>query len=147
MTRISPKEAAELMRQGWKYIDVRSEPEFERGRPEGAYNVPLTHFDPMRGMVPNRDFVRVIEALFPRDTKLVVGCERGNRSMRAVQILEAAGYSEVVDQRSGFGGATDPFGRVVEPGWRDAGLPVAAGAAGDLGWPALRAKADAAAKT
>ena len=140
MVRVSPQEAAELLKQGWKHVDVRSEPEFERGHPEGAYNIPLLNFHPIRGMVPNRDFVRVIEALFPRETKLVVGCERGNRSMRAVQLLEAAGYNDVVDQRAGFGGAADPFGRVVEAGWRDAGLPVAAGGGGELGWEALRAR-------
>src|SRR5262249_27311884 len=36
MKRISAKDAKELMDEGWTYVDVRSEPEFERGHPAGA---------------------------------------------------------------------------------------------------------------
>jgi rhodanese-related sulfurtransferase len=94
-------------------------------------------------MVPNRDFVKVVEAIFPRDARLVMGCETGNRSMRALQILEAAGYNDVADNRCGFGGAKDPYGRVVEAGWKDAGLPVKTGLGDELGWESLRARAEA----
>jgi hypothetical protein len=43
-------------------------------------------------------------------------------------VLEAAGYQHLVDQHAGFGGARDAFGRLAEPGWREAGLPVESGA-------------------
>jgi rhodanese-related sulfurtransferase len=59
----------------------------------------------------------VLEKLFPKESKLVVGCKAGGRSMRAAGMLEAAGYASVVDQRAGFEGGG-------EPGWRPKGLPV-----------------------
>ncbi len=126
MKRVSPKEAKALLEEGWMYVDVRSEPEFEQGHPAGAMNIPLMHAGPL-GMTPNPDFLRVIEAVLPKDSKLVVGCQSGGRSMRAAQFLEGAGYQFVVDQRAGFGGARDQSGRVVEPGWAAEKLPVETG--------------------
>jgi rhodanese-related sulfurtransferase len=116
--RVSPAEAAALIEQdGWLYLDVRSVPEFDAGHPEGAYNIPLLH---MQGpsLVANGRFVAECQAVFPADTKLVVGCKSGGRSLQAASMLMAAGYASVVDQRAGFDGAS-------EPGWRHAGLPVA----------------------
>ncbi len=123
MKRVSPKEAFDLMQKdGYVYVDVRSIPEFEAGHPEGAFNVPVLHLGP-GGMKPNPDFLAVMEKHFARDAKIVVGCKAGGRSSRAASILESAGFTNVVDQRAGFDGAMDPMGRVVEPGWRPAGLP------------------------
>lgn len=126
--RISPQEASELMQgAGYAYIDVRSIPEFGAGHPKGAYNIPLLHRGPS-GMSPNADFLAIVESVFPKDAKLVVGCQVGGRSLRAAGMLIAAGYTEVVDQRAGFGGARGPFGEIEEPGWQTAGLEVATGA-------------------
>jgi rhodanese-related sulfurtransferase len=121
--RVSPPEAAELLKQGWHYVDVRSIPEFDEGHPQGAANVPLLH---MRGgrMAPNPDFQRVMQANFAKDSQLVIGCKSGGRSAQAAAILEAAGYTSVVDMRGGFGGERDAYGRVSVPGWAEAGLPV-----------------------
>lgn len=139
--RVSPKEAQELIeREGYVYVDVRSVPEYEGGHPSGSYNVPVAHASP-GGMQPNPDFVRVMEASFPKDAKLVLGCMSGNRSMRAAGALEQAGYTDVVDQRAGWGGAKDPFGRVTEPGWSAAGLPTATGPDAERGYDALKKKA------
>jgi hypothetical protein len=44
--------------------------------------------------------------------------------MRAAEALTADGYTHVIDQRAGFEGPRDAFGRVLEPGWSPAGLPV-----------------------
>jgi rhodanese-related sulfurtransferase len=121
--RISPKEAHDLVaNEGYVLVDVRSVPEFTESHPEGAYNVPLNHMG-AGGMTPNADFLRVMEATFPKDTKIVVACKAGGRSMKAAQQLTAAGYTNIVDQRAGFSGAADPFGK-LEPGWGPAGLPV-----------------------
>lgn len=123
--RISPQEAHDLVaKEGYVLVDVRSIPEFDQSHPEGAYNVPLNHMGPA-GMTPNADFLTVMQANFPKDTKIVVACKAGGRSMRAAQALVAAGYTTVVDQRAGFSGAADPFGKISEPGWEAAGLPVA----------------------
>ena len=123
MKRVSPKEAKALMDEGWTYLDVRSEPEFQEGHPAGALNIPLMHAGSV-GFVPNPDFLRVVEMAISKDTKLVLGCRSGGRSMQAAQLLERAGYLHLVDQRAGFGGARDQAGRVIEPGWTAEKLPV-----------------------
>src|ERR1700710_2830404 len=94
--RVSPAEAKQLVDEGWTYLDVRSEPEFAAGHPAGAHNVPVMHAGP-RGMSPNPDFVAVVEALHPRDARLVLGCRSGQRSMRAAEMLVAAGFTSIVD--------------------------------------------------
>lgn len=139
--RVSPTEAKSLMdEQGYVMIDVRSVPEFEAGHPEGAYNVPLNHAGPT-GMVPNPDFLAIVEASFPKDQKLVVACKAGGRSMKAATLLEQAGYADLVDQRAGWSGAADPFGKGMEPGWSAAGLPTALVAAPGRSYAELEASA------
>lgn len=136
--RISPQEAQELItQQGYAYVDVRSVGEFEGGHPEGSFNVPLLDAGPA-GMVPNPDFVAVMGRAFPKDAKLVVGCLAGGRSARACAALEAAGFTNLVDQRAGWGGAKDQFGRLTEPGWSGAGLPSAAGPDATRGYDAMK---------
>ena len=144
MKQVSVVEAHELVQQGHVYVDVRSSAEFEHGHPAGAFNVPLLEADERTGMLqPNADFVRVMQATFPADTKLLVGCQMGGRSQRAAQMLAAFGFTDVANVRGGFGGARDPMsGRVVESGWADSGLPVEDGQPADRHYEALRAKAD-----
>jgi len=138
--RVSPSEAKGLIdAEGYLYVDVRSEPEFAAGHPVGAHNVPLMHAGP-KGMTPNPDFLRVIEAVYPKGRKLVLGCAAGGRSLRAVEMLIASGYTTVIDQRAGFGGARDAFGQISEPGWAAAGLPVETATPGGS-YAELRAKA------
>lgn len=123
--RILPEDALRLMEdEGYAYIDVRSINEFEGGHPEGAYNVPLKHMAP-GGMQENEDFLEVMEACFPKDAKIIVACKAGGRSKAAAEALEAAGYTDVVDQLAGFVGARDAFGQMEEAGWQPSGLPVA----------------------
>ncbi|MBI3181109.1 MAG: rhodanese-like domain-containing protein [Myxococcales bacterium] len=125
MRRISPREAQALLEQGWVYLDVRSESEFAQGHPAGAYNIPLMH-SAARGLVPNPDFQQVVEGAFPKDAKLVLGCVSGGRSLRAGQVLEGMGYTQLADQRCGFAGGRDASGR-TELGWLAEGLPVESG--------------------
>jgi rhodanese-related sulfurtransferase len=121
--RVSPDEARRMIDdEGYVYVDVRSVPEFDAGHPEGSYNVPLAHAGP-RGMVPNASFVEVMKRHFPLDSRIVVGCRSGGRSLQAAALLQSAGYTDVVDQRAGFEGGPDALGR-MEPGWRYCGLPV-----------------------
>jgi rhodanese-related sulfurtransferase len=120
--RVSPQEADVLVKdEGYAYVDVRSIPEFDAGHPTGAYNIPLMHATPS-GMRPNADFMKVISAAFPKHSRLVLGCRSGNRSLRAAEVLIAAGYETVVDQRAGTEGARDAFGQLHEAGWHGAGL-------------------------
>ena len=113
---------------GAVYLDVRTEAEFEAGHPAGARSVPVVFFDPAtRRPVPNPDFVATVERTIPRSTKLLVGCQSGSRSAHACELLVQAGFTDVTNVRGGFGGARDQSGRVVVPGWREAGLPVETG--------------------
>ena len=121
--RVTPGEADALMKEGWIYLDVRSIPEFEGGHPTGAVNVPLLHNAGGR-MAPNPAFQSVVEGNFAKDAKIVVGCKAGPRSMQAAALLDAAGYTNLVEVRGGFHGERDNFGRVAVAGWLESGLPV-----------------------
>ena len=122
--RVTPEEAAKLLAEGYVYVDVRSIPEYEQGHPTGAKNVPFMHFDAGR-MVLNPEFMQVMEKLFPKDSKLVIGCKSGGRSLQAATLLERIGYKNLVDMRGGFGGEVNPHtGQMGVPGWASAGLPV-----------------------
>ncbi len=124
--RISPEEAQRRLdsEEGWTYIDVRDESEFEQAHVAGSKNVPVLQRT-MMGMTPNEDFVSVVEANFAKDAKLVIGCLRGGRSMRAAMMLESAGFVNCVDMRGGLDGEIDPAtGQVGYEGWARRGLPV-----------------------
>jgi len=124
--------------EGATYIDVRSIPEFQKGHPAGAFNVPLLHADPAtRQMRPNAEFLDVMRANFPMDAKLVIGCQMGGRSQRAAEILADAGYYDVANVLGGYGGAPQ-MGHI---GWVQAGLPVERQADGTRQYDALLKKA------
>ena len=129
---VSPTEAKELLEgdAGAVYLDVRSIPEYENGRPAGAFNIPVMHRHAV-GMVPNPDFVQVVQAHFAADAKLLVGCQSGARSMHACEALVAAGFADVANVTAGFGGSR------TERGWLALGLPVESGASDDKGYAAL----------
>ncbi len=122
------------------YLDVRTEAEFAQGHPAGAINIPVVFIKGPGQMEPNDDFLRVAEKALPTDKKLVVGCMAGGRSQRACEILEGAGFNDLTNVRGGFGGARDQSGRVVVPGWRNAGLPVS-DEVGENSYQTLRRKA------
>ena len=122
---VSPEEAAALLADGYVYVDVRSEPEFEAGHVPGALNVPLLH-QGAAGMTPNPEFLSVMQQAFGAGEKIIVGCKAGGRSKKAADQLAQAGFSELTDMSAGWDGARDAFGRLV-PGWSKAGLPVEAG--------------------
>jgi len=123
MKQITVQEAHAAQQQGATYVDVRSTGEFAAGYPAGAINVPLIEPDEETGEAQaNPDFVRVIQARFEPDAPLLVGCQMGSRSVRAAQILESFGFTNVANVRGGFGGARSMMGH--EAGWAEAGLPI-----------------------
>jgi rhodanese-related sulfurtransferase len=122
------------------YLDVRTEGEFAQGHADGALNVPVVFIKGPGQMEPNEDFLAVVKKTLPADSKLVVGCMAGGRSQRACEMLEEAGYANLINVRGGYGGARDGSGAIVVAGWRDEGLPVST-ATGDAAYAALKAKA------
>jgi rhodanese-related sulfurtransferase len=141
----SVSEAHDLQNRGGSYVDVRSTGEFAGGHPKGALNVPIFEPDEDTGqMAPNPDFLRVMQATFTPDSPLLIGCQVGGRAVRAAQMLASFGFTDVTVVRGGFQGSRDPLGRVVDPGWADAGLPTASGASPGTAYRDLLAKADTA---
>ena len=130
--RISPEEAQSLLdsAQGYTYLDVRTVEEFQAGHVPGAKNVPVLERGPA-GMEPNPRFIEVVSANFPKDTKLITGCQKGARSLRAAGLLQQAGFTAVIDMRGGFGGETDASGQISYPGWKPRGLPTTTESAPD----------------
>jgi rhodanese-related sulfurtransferase len=124
---INPQQANEMLQRepGAVYIDVRTEYEFEGGHIPGAVNIPVATPDPAtRKMVPNPDFLSVVEKNFNKNKKLIVGCQAGGRSRFAGEMMDQAGFTDISNMEGGFGGARDPMGRLVTPGWTQANLPI-----------------------
>jgi rhodanese-related sulfurtransferase len=125
LQRISPEQVGPLLDQGYVYLDVRSEPEFEQGHVPGALNVPLMH-QAAGGMTANAEFMQVVEGSFAKHEKLIVGCKSGARSQRAARMMLEAGFRRLCELETGFDGSRDAFGR-VKPGYARLGLPIETG--------------------
>lgn len=128
--RVSPEEAHALVaNEGYAYVDVRTDAEFAAGRPTGAKNIPFMVAS-SGGMTKNPDFLEVMKAVYPTDARLVIGCKSGGRSLKAASELISAGFTSIVEQRAGFDGARNAFGKLVEEGWSQKGLPTESGPTG-----------------
>ena len=123
-----------MLAEGYVYVDVRSEPEFEAGHVPGALNVPLLH-QGAGGLVANPEFLSVMQQAFGTGEKMVIGCKAGGRSKKAADQLAQAGFTELADMSAGWDGSRNAFGQLV-PGWSKLGLPV------EPGKPAGQAYAD-----
>ena len=123
---VTPQQAHDILTNDASavYIDVRTEGEFANGHPQGAVNIPVAFPDPARGMMVNSDFIRVVEANFPREKKIILGCQAGPRSASAANMLQNAGFRDVSNLLGGFGGMRDSTGKIGAPGWASSGLPV-----------------------
>jgi rhodanese-related sulfurtransferase len=139
---ITPQQAHEILTDDPSvvYIDVRTEREFANGHPAGAVNIPVAFRDPARGMMMNQDFVKVVDANFPHDKKIIVGCQAGPRSNAAAGALQQAGYQDISNMIGGFGGMRDSMGMVIAPGWLNTGLPVANDNGDGVGYESLKGK-------
>ncbi len=131
--RVDPKEAAELVADGWIYVDVRSVPEFDAGHPTGAYNIPLLHQEPSGARSPNPEFAPTFARAFPdRDQQIVLGCRSGQRSFRAATMLTGMGYTNLVDMRGGWAGEQGVTG------WEAEGLPASVTPEPGRSWSELK---------
>ena len=139
---VTPQQAHDILTNDTSavYIDVRTEGEFAKSHPQGAVNIPLAFPDPARGMVVNSDFVKVVEANFPREKKIIVGCQAGPRSTSAANMLQQAGFQDVTNLLGGFGGMRDRTGSVSAPGWASSGLPVSNDNGEGINYESLKGK-------
>lgn len=122
-TEVQSAEVLELLDAGWAYLDVRTVQEFELGHVPGAFNVPF-QLGSITGLGDNPEFSSCVAAIFPKATRLIVGCHSGGRSSAARAQLLKQGYAHIATHSDGWDGRPDAFGR-KHGGWRRAGLPVA----------------------
>jgi rhodanese-related sulfurtransferase len=125
--QIDPKQTYTTLQEDKNavYIDVRTADEFAAGHVPGAVNIPVMMPDPAsRRMAPNPQFLDLVQSSFQKEKKIICGCQMGGRSQHAADLLVQAGFSDVSNMQGGFGGAKDPMGRVVAPGWLQSDLPV-----------------------
>jgi rhodanese-related sulfurtransferase len=100
----SPEEARRLLEGGsHKYLDVRTQEEYEAGHVKESVNVPV--FSSIVGgqMIPNADFLAQVEAKIPdKGTPLVVACKGGKRSALAIEKMKAIGYKDLTNLTGGY---------------------------------------------
>jgi rhodanese-related sulfurtransferase len=109
-----------ITKGGYVYVDVRDADEFEEGRPPGAVNIPFS-------ASAASQFVDAIRSRFKVDSKIVVGCNSGKRSLLAVRALIDSGFVNIIECRTGWDGTRGIFGELREAGWRRVGLPTESG--------------------
>jgi rhodanese-related sulfurtransferase len=107
--RVTPKEAADRVREGWTLVDVRAGDLRARdGRIPGAVHAPLNvlewRVDPASGAQE--------PALAGKEDRLILVCHEGYSSSLAVARLHELGYTNTTDVIGGFSA------------WATAGLPV-----------------------
>ncbi len=73
------------------YLDVREPNEWNLGHIPKAVHIP-------RGNLESK-----VEALVPRDAKVIVYCARANRSALAADTMQVMGYTDVMSLAGGWG--------------------------------------------
>jgi rhodanese-related sulfurtransferase len=88
---VGPTEAVRLMNQGAVLVDVRSQAEFDSGHILDARHV------------PQDEVAQAAETLKRfKEKVVVVCCESGMRSGAAARVLQAQGFTKVVNLRGGL---------------------------------------------
>jgi rhodanese-related sulfurtransferase len=121
------------------FIDIRTKGEFQfLGTPLVTdMNIPYMEIDDPTSwdkknnryaMSPNSDFVGAVNALVTRQhlTKtdpVILICRSGDRSSRAANLLQEAGFAKVYSVVDGFEGDMGKDGRRDVNGWKNANLP------------------------
>ena len=91
-TSVKVAEAFDLIQGGDVYIlDVRTRGEYMKGHLRGAKNIPLNDIEKRIGKVP-------------MGKKVLVYCQTGSRSVRAIRRLEVAGYPSLFHMHEGYRG-------------------------------------------
>lgn len=134
MKHLNPREAYRFLEQHPQslWIDCRSESEFylvghpivERGDDDPRRPELVVWADEISGDA-NPDFVSQVERLAThRHQPIILSCRSGQRSVRAGEALEAAGFTDIYNQAEGFEGPLDErYRRGTTAGWRFHGLP------------------------
>lgn len=106
-TDVGPLEAVRMINDGAVVLDTRSAAQFEKGHIVDAHNVPMSDLEARAGSLEKH-----------KDAQLVVYCDSGMSSSKAVDFLRRQGFGKVVGLRGGLAG------------WRQENLPVVRGGRG-----------------
>jgi phage shock protein E len=79
------RKARQMVAQGAVLLDVRTPDEYRQGHLQGALNIPVKE-------LPQR-----LAEVGPPGTAVVVYCASGMRSASAAQLLQRAGYPDVLN--------------------------------------------------
>ena len=139
---LSAPEAFKMKSEGGAkdlFIDIRTKGEFLfLGTPAVTdQNIPYMEIDDPASwdkknnrymMSPNSDFVGAVAALSARQNiaksnAIILICRSGDRSSRAANLLQEAGYTKVYSIVDGFEGDMGKDGRRDVNGWKNADLP------------------------
>ncbi|KAL8472449.1 hypothetical protein ACS0TY_028974 [Phlomoides rotata] len=101
VTTVDVHAAKNLLNQGHRYLDVRTEEEFKNGHPENALNIPYM-FNTPEGRVKNPKFLDQVLAVCGKEDNLVVGCQSGVRSVYATTDLLDAEFKHVLNMGGGY---------------------------------------------
>ncbi|XP_057494284.1 protein HIGH ARSENIC CONTENT 1, mitochondrial [Actinidia eriantha] len=98
--------AEDLLGQGRRYLDVRTNEEFSKGHIDNALNVPYM-FKTQEGRVKNPEFLAQVSSICQKEDQLIVGCNSGGRSLRACVDLLNAGFKHVTNMGGGYSAWVD----------------------------------------
>lgn len=121
---VTSSDVRQYLADGWVLLDVRPPSESKKAPIVGAVQVPLFVDDEsmslssfikrasafgMGGwwlggthMIPNQAFMGEVQAKIPKDAKVLVGCQKGLRSLAACEQLSKAGYPTIAWVNGGF---------------------------------------------
>lgn len=159
---VSAKEAVALTKEGWTILDVRPKEEHERGSLAGSTKIPVFVVDDEtsvgnlikqatafgmggwwlggRHMKRNDNFLPDVQAMIPKESKVIIACQKGLRSLYVCEQLARAGYAEIAWLSGGFE-AADKGDFVVEQGPDvDIRLAGTGGIASVLGWTEVQSR-------
>lgn len=97
---VSARDAVANSEPGVVYFDCREPNEYVLGHIPGAVFIP-------RGNLETK-----VEAVIPRDSKVLIYCASGNRSALAADTMQQMGYKDVASMSGGFRGWVEAGGAV-----------------------------------
>jgi rhodanese-related sulfurtransferase len=97
---VSARDAVRNPEPGVIYFDCREPNEYALGHIPGAVFIP-------RGNLETK-----VEAVIPRDSKVLIYCATGNRSALAADTMQRMGYKDVASMSGGFRGWVEAGGEV-----------------------------------
>lgn len=131
LTHLSPQETYDFLQREPEasFIDIRSSMEYLFvGHPKGAVHIAWID-EPDWEINPNfaKEVSRIVDQKAksdPKEAPIVLICRSGVRTLEAAEVLEEAGFNNVIHVVEGFEGDRDEdFHRSTMGGWRFRGLP------------------------